>query len=174
MLMRHLLLPSVALMLALSACSDAVVESSFPEDRDRTRKEDRGRVTGDEGLVLAGADARDAEEANASPIGVNAFLWRATLDTLAFMPLASADPFGGVILTDWYEDPAAPGERFKINALILDKTLRSDGVRVSVFKQTKQGNQWQDAAVTAGMARKIEDAILTRAREMRVKQGVKK
>src|SRR5579862_8835017 len=68
-------------------------------------------------------------------LGVNSYLWRATLDTLSFMPLVSADPFGGVIITDWYEDPKTPGERFKVNALILDKSLRADGVRITVFKQ---------------------------------------
>ena len=79
----------------------------------------------------------------ANAIGVNSYLWRATLDTLSFMPLASADPFGGVIITDWYEDPKAPGERFKVNALILDRSLRADGVKLTVFKQKQVKNAWQ-------------------------------
>jgi hypothetical protein len=88
------------------------------------------------------------------------------------MPLASADPFGGVILTDWYENPDVPGERFKLNVFILDRQLRSDGVRVAVFKQNRTGknDNWRDAAVTPEMALGLENAILSRARELRVAQ----
>ena len=85
-------------------------------------------------------------------IGVNSYLWRATLDTLAFMPLASADPFGGVIITDWYTPASANGERFKATAYILGRELRSDGVRVSIFRQVLQGGQWVDAPVTVETA----------------------
>ena len=87
---------------------------------------------------------------------------------LYFMPLASADPFGGVILTDWYSAPETQNERIKLNVFILDKQLRSDGVQVKVFKQEKRGGEWRDAAVSDDTGRSIEDAILTRARQMRV------
>jgi hypothetical protein len=103
-------------------------------------------------------------------LGVNSFLWRASLDTLAFMPIASADPFGGVILTDWYTPPQAPGERYKVNLYILDKQLRADGLRVSVFRQVQAGGSWKDASVDAEAPRQLEDAVLTRARELRVAQ----
>ena len=85
------------------------------------------------------------------------------------MPLASTDPHGGVIITDWYEDPAARGERFKVNVLILGTELRVDGLRVTVFKQTKSASgTWQDSAVGTTTARDLEDKILTRARELRI------
>ncbi|MDY0243125.1 MAG: DUF3576 domain-containing protein, partial [Rhodospirillaceae bacterium] len=101
-------------------------------------------------------------------IGVNAFLWRASLDTIGFMPLTSADPFGGVIITDWYQPPETPNERFKLSVFILDRTLRADGVRVSVFRQMRKGpGEWADAAVDKKTATDMENAILTRAREMR-------
>ena len=102
-----------------------------------------------------------------SPIGVNSYLWRATLDTLSFMPLASADPFGGVIITDWYEDPKTPGERFKVNALILDKTLRADGVKITLFKQKMDKGSWRDQQVDDKLAHSLEDTILTRARQLK-------
>jgi hypothetical protein len=87
------------------------------------------------------------------------------------MPIASADPFGGTIITDWYEDPAAKGERFKVNALILDDRLRSDGIKVSVFKQKLDDTgAWRDEAATKDTATKMENAILTRARQLRVAQ----
>ena len=105
-----------------------------------------------------------------SGIGVNSFLWRAALDTIAFMPVASADPFGGVILTDWYENPETPGERFKLNVYILDKQLRADGIRVAVFKQKMDKDAWRDDKVPDTMATSIENTILTRARELRVSQ----
>lgn len=101
-------------------------------------------------------------------LGVNAFLWHASLDTISFMPLKSADPFGGIILTDWYSDPSDPNERMRVTIYILDRRLRADGLKVSAFRQTRSGADWVDAAVNPDTANKIEDAILTRARELRL------
>lgn len=101
-------------------------------------------------------------------LGVNSYLWHAALDTMSFMPLASADPFGGVIITDWYVAPNAPNERLKVTIYILDRNLRADGLKVVVFRQTKEGAAWTDATPTPDTARKLEDAILTRARELRL------
>ena len=101
-------------------------------------------------------------------IGVNSYLWRASLDTIAFMPLSSADPFGGVIITDWYSPEGARQERFKMNVFILVRSLRADGVRVSLFRQVQdRGGIWRDAGVPVQTASRIEDAILTRARQLR-------
>jgi hypothetical protein len=101
-------------------------------------------------------------------LGVNSYLWHATLDTLAFMPLASADPYGGVIITDWYSAPSAPNERMKITIYILDRRLRADGLKIAVFRQTRSNEGWVDAQVNAETATRLEDAILTRARELRL------
>jgi hypothetical protein len=109
-----------------------------------------------------------ATAANAG-IGVNSYLWRATLDTLSFMPLASADPYGGTIITDWYADPQKPNERFKATVYILDTRLRADGLSVSVFKQTKDASgQWVDSPVANQTSIDIENAILTKARQLRL------
>lgn len=99
-------------------------------------------------------------------MGVNSYLWRASLETLEFMPLAVSDPFGGVIITDWYANPEAPDERFKANVYILDANLRADALKTSIFKQVRSGNAWVDAKVDADTSRQIENAILTRAREL--------
>lgn len=101
-------------------------------------------------------------------LGVNSYLWHASLDTLAFMPLASADPFGGVIITDWYSAPDDANERMKVTVYILDRRLRADGIKIAVFRQTKSGDVWVDAAVNPDMSVRLEDAILTRARELRL------
>jgi len=106
---------------------------------------------------------------NAASIGVNGYLWRATLDTLHFMPLASADPYGGVIITDWYENPEKPGERLKCTIYILDARLRADGLNVAVFIQNKgPDGQWVDAPSAAQTETDLENAILTRARQLRL------
>jgi hypothetical protein len=106
---------------------------------------------------------------SAAGIGVNGYLWRATLDTLAFMPLASADPYGGTIITDWYTNPEKPDERFKCTVYILDSRLRADGLKVSVFKQQRDASgAWVDAATAAQTETDIENAILTRARQLRL------
>src|SRR5215467_3194930 len=108
----------------------------------------------------------------ARTVGVNSYLWHATLDTLSFIPLASADPFGGVVITDWYSAPQAPNERMKVTVYILDRNLRADGLKVAVFRQTKDATgAWADAQVATDTSTKLEDAILTRARELRLASG---
>ena len=115
----------------------------------------------------ASADTRVSEATRYSPsMGVNAYLWRASLETLDFMPLEQVDPFGGVIVTDYYSSTEAPTERFKANVYILDTALRADALKVSIFKQVNQGGGWQDASVDADTARQIENSILSRARQL--------
>jgi len=111
----------------------------------------------------------DARRSPASAIGVNAYLWRATLDTLAFMPLLSADPYGGVVITDWYINPEKPDERFKATVYILDTRLRADGLNVSVFREVSNGaGGWVEAPTAAQTSLDIENAILTKARQLRL------
>ena len=105
----------------------------------------------------------------APAIGVNGYLWRATLDTLAFRPLSSADPYGGVVITDWYTNPEKPDERFKCTVYILDTRLRADGLNVTVFKQVRDTTGgWIDAASSDQTSTDVENAILTRARQLRL------
>ena len=123
------------------------------------------------GIVVFGVDrerqAREAAAGQGTGLSVNAFLWRATLDTLSFMPLASADPFGGTIITDWYSPPAADGERFRAQAYVMGRQLRSDGVKVQVFRQVLTRGQWVDAPVSVATNSELEDKVLARARELR-------
>jgi hypothetical protein len=106
---------------------------------------------------------------SAAQIGVNGYLWRATLDTLSFMPLASADPYGGVIITDWYAFPEKPNERFKCTVYILDARLRADGLNVAVYKQNKDAaGNWVDAPSAGETETQIENAILDKARRLRL------
>jgi len=101
-------------------------------------------------------------------LGVNSYLWHATLDTLASLPLVSADPFGGVVITDWYVTPASPDERLKVTAYIMDRDLRAEGLRLVVFRQTRANGVWSDAQPSPDTAHKLEDVVLTRARELRL------
>ncbi|URD60190.1 DUF3576 domain-containing protein [Sphingomonas sp. KRR8] len=105
--------------------------------------------------------------ARLTQIGVNTYLWRAAIDTLSFAPLVTADSNGGVIVTDWYANPQAPGERVKLTVSILDQDLRADALRVAASRQVNQGGQWVDAPVSAATVQKLEDIILTRARDIR-------
>ena len=116
-------------------------------------------------MLGSGKKRADSDQA----LSVNVFLWRAALDTIAFMPIANADPFGGTIITDWYQLPDGPAIRYKVNVFILDRVLRADGVRVSLFKQSKDvSGQWADTKVDPKMASDIENSILTRARQLRI------
>lgn len=159
----------LGLSLSLSACSKlrGVAENEYNDYR--TSGAERGKLLGgDQGLILGigGKGGRGGNEEGAA-LGVNAYLWRGALDTLGFMPLASADPFGGVIITDWYQPPASRGERFKATAYILGRQLRADGVKVSIFRQVLQNGQWVDAPVSPATTGEIENKVLARARELR-------
>jgi hypothetical protein len=116
-------------------------------------------------VVLGGS--KSSSGGQATGIQVNAYLWRATLDTLSFMPLTSADPFGGVIITDWYSPPATPDERFKANAYILSQQMTANAIQVTLFHQILQNGQWVDAAVDPGTESGLEDRILSRAADLR-------
>ncbi len=131
----------------------------------------QGRLFSEQGLVLGAGKGAGGTREEGTALGVNAYLWRGALDTLSFMPLASADPFGGVIITDWYQPPAASGERFKATAYILGRQLRADAVRVSIFRQVQQGNAWVDAPVSAETVGEIENKVLARARELRAQSA---
>jgi Domain of unknown function (DUF3576) len=128
-----------------------------------------GSVLGDSSLVFGTGKTRSTNggDAGSGALGVNAYLWRGALDTLSFMPLSSADPFGGVIITDWFTPQASSGERFKATAYILGRELRSDGVRVTIFRQVLQNGQWMDAPVSPVTVGEIENKVLSRARELR-------
>ncbi|MGC6476007.1 MAG: DUF3576 domain-containing protein [Parvibaculales bacterium] len=151
----------------LTACGGADPESSYPSGPGETVAEAESGGLFSNGFSFFGGN--DAPPQNTGSIGVNGYLWRATLDAISFLPLSSADPFGGVIISDWYSEPQNPNERTKVTIYILDKRLRADGLRVSIFKQTRQsGGEWTDAAASNEAARKLENLILTRAREMRI------
>lgn len=168
-----IVLLSLFVALSVAACSgDGIfggdVERDFPKDSEDQRQERHGKLGGEGGLTLFGGDDDDDEGGNG--IGVNSYLWSASLDTISFMPILSADPFGGTIFTDWYEDPKQKGERLKVNLFILDTELRADAIRASVFRQIYRDNEWRDAPVKTETARKIEDAILLRAREIKIER----
>ena len=161
--------------LALGACG-LFSGGSGPSQEEVQRREmyKYGSILGGEGglNLLSSSKRTEGDQGGAGGLGVNSFLWRGSLDTLAFMPIASADPFGGVILTDWYSPPDAPDSRFKVNIYILDKQLRADALRVSVFRQTRErGGSWRDTKVGTDTAGQLEDTILTRARQLRMAQA---
>ena len=119
-------------------------------------------------LLTFGGDPKRAATGGGSGVGVNAFLWRASLDVVSSWPVSSADPFGGVIITDWYAPPETPRERFKFNIFILGRALRADGVRVSIFKQIINAKgEWQQAVLQSDTEASVENAILTKAQQFR-------
>lgn len=159
---------ATAVLLGLAGCSDADVKNDpWPDTSRRAETLERtGSILGPGGINFGGSS--QTAPSDGSGLGVNAFLWRASLDTVSVWPVASADPYGGVIITDWYTPPQTPSERFKLNVYIIDRALRADGIRVAVFRQVRTASgEWQDAQVQQETATKLEDAILMRARQMR-------
>jgi hypothetical protein len=164
----------VAAMLCLAGCSGSKPNPTDPgytgmQGPNAGGDMPGGSILGDSNLVFGTAKNRGSDNGGTGggALGVNAYLWRGALDTLSFMPLASADPFGGVIITDWFTPAASNGERFKATAYILGRELRSDGVRVTIFRQVLQNGQWVDAPVSPVTVGEIENKVLSRARELR-------
>lgn len=127
----------------------------------------RKNILGDDGLgvdLLGGGEDKVA----GAQLPVNKYLWRGTLDTLSFLPLTSTDPYGGVIVTDWGTAPDAPGERFKVTAYITSAALKPQSLNVVVNRQKRsESGDWVAAPVAEETTRQLEDAILTRARQLR-------
>ncbi len=177
-----LVLASIGL-LALAGCSspdDGQTQTYYPERSgsngtyNPAPNGERQSVFGPGGFSILGGSKKSEDGSGGGGIGVNSFLWRATLDTVSFMPLASADPFGGVIITDWYVPPQTPNERFKVTVYILDRALRADGLRVGVFRQVRQGEGWLDQPAAQNTAISMENAILQRAREFRMESEARR
>lgn len=181
-LLRSLVVLTCVLTLGLTGCggSNSVAEKRSGQANDRSARDLNqglgGRVQEDGTLFGPGGlfgSKPTKKEDGGTGVAVNAYLWRASLDTINFIPLVSADPFGGVIITDWYTPAETPNERMKVQVTILDRELRADGVRVSVFKQqtAPKGGNWVDAQVDPRTQIDIENAILTRARQLRIAGG---
>ncbi len=149
-------------ILLLAACTVGLVACGGG------RMDDEGGSAGGRTLFHPFRTSSASPTANQPQLGVNSFLWRATLDTLNFMPLSSADPVGGVIISDWYAAPDKPDEHMKVTVYILDRRLRADAVKVSVFRQTRGAVGWTDAQTNPDTGIKLENAILARARELRL------
>lgn len=158
----------------VTGCKNATVDNS---DQIMTRREQKYKKVGDlldDDALLFGGGREKSTGNNPSHLSVNSYLWRASLDTLSFMPLIAVDPFGGVILTDWYSQDPSGRERVKIDVVVSSRQLRSDGVKVRLFRQTFKDGQWTFGAPDHGAETDLENAILRRARELKVhgkKQG---
>ncbi|MCC5996816.1 MAG: DUF3576 domain-containing protein [Oceanicaulis sp.] len=147
--------------LALTACGT------------RERPSDASASAGDRGFLggIFNRGGQSAQEFGDADIGVNSYLWRASLEVLHFMPISEVDPFGGVIITDWYAISEAPDERFRATVYILDTRLRADALSVQLFKQARgEGGEWRDASVDPATRLQVESAILTRARQLRIQR----
>lgn len=160
----------LALALPLAACGGGDPDTSYADPDDAARE---GSIFGEGGVFgLFGGSGREDEARTPGVVSgtasVNGYLWRAALDTVSFMPVASADLEAGIILTDWYSPPATADERFKLNVYVLTPELRADGVRVAVFRQQRTGTGWRDAEVADDTALDLENTILTRARRLRI------
>ncbi len=158
------ILAALLLSVTVSGCAYTPTEGTEREEGLDTNYENRKTIFGEGGI---GNFFGSETSKPGSSLGVNSFLWRASLETISFMPINTADAFGGVIITDWYSPPESPNERFKLNVYILGRTLRADGVKVAVFRQIRDGAGWSDTTIPDITAPKIEDSILTKARMLR-------
>lgn len=172
MMMINRFLKILPLLLAIGGCGAFGIQPDPPPPTAVPQSSSTGGGNG--GLIDKWFGNKSSDEGGGGGIAVNSFLWRASLDTMSFMPLKHSDPFGGVINYDWYSPPESPDERLKVTIYILDRQLRADGLRISVFRQTRSGTTWLSAKVDPKTTRDLENAILKRAREMRIASSVVK
>lgn len=179
MTMRLPLFSLLAILVGLTGCSGVETKAEYPTSRragdpDATYSNRRESIFGEGGLHLFGNGGKNTASAKTETgITVNAYLWRSALDTISFMPIAQADPFGGTILTEWFQPPQNPYERVKITVFIIGRQLRTDALKLNLFRQVAQDGQWVDVAVDPATVTRLEETILTRARQMKVsEQGV--
>jgi hypothetical protein len=163
---------------ALSACGSMNIEADYPQSGEGATEES-GSVLD---FFSFGNDKKEAAKEASAPndtaakpqgLAVNADLWRGALDTISFLPLASADPMGGTIITDWYNDPGQKGERLKVNIVISGLELRADAVRVSLFREKRVNGRWTTIAVNERTARQLENIVLTKARDFKIARGTR-
>ena len=149
-------------------------KAEYPAPQDAAAAKKYGTIgqtlNGDDGGITLFDSGRKKQAGQGGALGVNAYLWRAALDTVGFMPILSADSNGGTLLTDWYSPESTPNERLKLNVVIKDQTLRADGVTVTVFKQTLKGGIWRDATANPAVGTQLEDTIVQRARQLRLQR----
>jgi len=104
---------------------------------------------------------------NTGGLPINALLWRASLDIVSTIPIDDVDTYGGTIITEWYSLADSPNERIKMTFFVLDLELRSDAIRVQVYVQRQENGVWVDSGTDSALGRKLEELVLTRAREIR-------
>ncbi|MBL6768698.1 MAG: DUF3576 domain-containing protein [Alphaproteobacteria bacterium] len=149
-------------VLFVTACS-----STEPQNASTKKHKDGSFLTGRSETGITLEDISRTSNKSSSGIPVNALLWRASLDITSILPIDDIDVFSGTLITDWYSLPSQPSEQIKLAVFVLDKELRSDAIRVVVYVQSRQGNVWKDAGIDPELAIRLEDLILTRARELR-------
>jgi Domain of unknown function (DUF3576) len=140
-----------------------------PIGREEARKTDFGKLFGDDLLMFG--DTKKYDPGQGATSRVNYYLWQASLTLLSFMPLASSDAAGGVVVTDWHATADRPTERIKVTVKITDRVLRADALHVTINKQVKRGGDWVSVTSDPKVAQEMEDLILTKARDLKTKIG---
>ncbi len=163
------ILSTIALLWLLSACNGQVTQDYHPQTAEEQREDDMKSIVtkSDEPIVIYGGKNKSGGSEGSGVAG--SYLWRAALESISFMPLASSDSHGGTIITDWYSSPSTPNERFKFNILILSSDLQISSIKVNAFRQVYAGGQWKSVEVSKELPRNIEDNILRKAISLRVK-----
>ena len=164
---RYLFLILIA---GLTAWSSLEPRADIPA----TNKDEPGSfITGKSEGGVSLSDMAGLSDKESAGIPVNALLWRASLDIASILPIDDIDVFSGTLITDWYSLPSQPSEQIKLAIFVLDKELRSDAIRVRVYVQSRQEDIWQDAGIDPELAIRLENLILTRARELRASSATR-
>lgn len=168
----HLTPFALALGLVVTGCNSIVTDAPNPGEFDPETSGGGLRSDGETSTLsdIPGFNIFGDGSSGGGGLGaINQHLWRASLDTLAFLPLSTTDPFTGVIATDWASTPDAPEERFKVTAYVTGTALAANTLKVAVFREIRDPTgAWTTAAVSGATARQLEDAILVKARELRI------
>ena len=144
-------------------------ENQFNDAENRLRS--GGGLFGKKPMSLDNFESETQQQATSIGFPINPYLWQASLETLGFMSLSSADPFAGIIITDWYSSQGAPNERCKINIFIKGVKMKTDNLKVNSFCQSLSNGQWVDIKNNIDNDAKLENAILNKAKKLRLSQS---
>ncbi len=175
-MIKNIIITIFLSLIFVSACGESTpkatnkVDTAFPITNDKKREIERGSVLGEAGGFNLLGSNKSNNKVNGTVGGVNAYLWRASLDVISFMPLNSADAIGGIIITDWYAGPESQNERIKANINITSTDLRASGIKVSIFKQQYSKGRWIDGRASDKLERGLENKILARARQLKISE----
>jgi hypothetical protein len=162
------------LIIILSSCKNNEKKDGITGNQEKFENPDeRARNFADKNPITLFKDSKDKN--TNFEFGTSNVLWRASLKTLDFIPLATVDYSGGIIITDWYSEGKLNKEQIKIQIRFVSTELRSESIQVISYKKIcETNNECLNIAGNENFNKEIKDLIINSARQIRIEENKKK